>query len=228
MKIPRLQTRDLSLVRNGRSVLHHVNITVYPAEIVCLVGPSGGGKSSLLRCLNRLTEPPPNTVFIDGQEIAAMNVINLRQQVGMVFQSPALFPGSVADNVGYGAKLRKRPLSPAAITDLLTMADLPADYAHRPITELSGGEAQRVALARALANKPQTLLLDEPTSALDPDSRHHIRQTIASLRQDLGLTILWVTHHIDEMRKMVDRVYTLRNGEVSDLLSATSQPRNPS
>ncbi len=215
METPRLQTRDLSLVRNGRPVLHNVNIAIHPAEIVCLIGPSGGGKSSLLRCLNRLTEPPPGTVFVDGKEITTMDVINLRRQVGMVFQSPALFPGNVAENLEYGPGLLKRPLSPATITDLLTMVDLPADYAHRPITELSGGEAQRVALARALANKPQTLLLDEPTSALDPAARRHIRQTITNLRQELGLTILWVTHHIDEMREMIDRVIELRSGEVT-------------
>ncbi len=216
METPRLQTRNLSLVRNGRPVLHDVNITIQPAEIVCLIGPSGGGKSSLLRCLNRLTEPPPHTVFINGKEMTTMDVIALRQQVGMVFQSPALFSGDVADNVGYGAMLRKRPLSPAAIIALLKMADLPADYAHRPITELSGGEAQRVGLARALANKPQTLLLDEPTSALDPDSRLHIRQTISKLRRELGLTILWVTHHIDEMHEIIDRVIVLENGQVSE------------
>ena len=216
METPRLQTRDLSLSRNGRSVLHEVNIAIAPAEIVCLMGPSGSGKSSLLRCLNRLTEPPPQTVFIDGQELTAMDVVAVRRRVGMVFQAPALFPGTVAENIGYGPKLDKRPLSPTAIIELLAMADLPAAYAARPITELSGGEAQRVALARAMANAPQTLLLDEPTGALDPAARRHIWETIAKLRHELGLTVLWVTHHMDEARAVADRMYLLVNGRVVD------------
>ncbi len=216
METPRLETRDLSLTRNGRLILKNAAITIAPAEVVCLMGPSGSGKSSLLRCLNRLTEPPPQSVFVDGQDITAMDVIALRRQVGMVFQAPALFPGTVAENVGYGPNLDKRPLSPSSITTLLAMADLPADYAHRPITELSGGEAQRVALARTMANEPQILLLDEPTGALDPAARRHIWETIAKLRHELGLTVLWVTHHMDEARAVADRMYLLVNGRVVD------------
>ena len=216
METPRLHTHDLSLTRNGRLILQNTHIAIAPAEIICLMGPSGSGKSSLLRCLNRLTEPPPQTVFVDGQDITAMDVIALRRQVGMVFQAPALFPGTVADNINYGPTLNKRPLSPTTINNLLAMADLPADYTHRPITELSGGEAQRVALARTMANEPKILLLDEPTGALDPAARRHIWETIAKLRHELGLTVLWVTHHMDEARAVADRMYLLVNGRVVD------------
>ncbi len=211
-----IQVKNLSLKRNGRSVLQDVNLTIAAGEIVCLLGPSGSGKSSLLRCLNRLTEPPANTIFIDGQDIVAMDVLALRRQVGMVFQAPALFPGTVADNVAYGPNLDKRPLSPDEIKTLLHLADLPPEYADRPVTELSGGEAQRVSLARALANKPQTLLLDEPTGALDPAARRHIWETIAKLRKELGLTVLWVTHYMEEVRQMADRVYLLVDGRIAD------------
>lgn len=216
MSIPLLQIKNLSLLRNGRSILHNLNLTIASGEIVCLLGPSGSGKSSLLRCLNRLTEPPAQTIFMGGQDIVTMDVLALRRQVGMVFQKPALFPGTVADNVGYGPALVERPLSPTEIELLLQLADLPADYAIRSVAELSGGEAQRVSLARALANKPNTLLLDEPTGALDPASRRHIWQTMQKLRHELGLTVLWVTHSMEEVQEIADRVYLLVNGRIAD------------
>ncbi len=216
MKMPRFQIRNLSLARNGRAILHNVNLSIAPGEIVCLLGPSGSGKSSLLRCLNRLTEPPPQTIFLDGDDIISLDVLTLRRRVGMVFQSPALFPGSVADNIAYSPRLAGQALTSAHIADLLALADLPPVYAARPAAELSGGEAQRVSLARALANRPQSLLLDEPTGALDPASRRHIWETIAKLRRELGLTVLWVTHYMEEVREVADRVYLLLDGRIAD------------
>ncbi len=213
---PQFQVKNLSLARNGRSILHDVSLTIAPGEIVCLLGPSGSGKSSLLRCLNRLTEPAPQTIFLDGQDITDMDVLALRRQVGMVFQNAALFPGSVADNVAYGPRLSGQPLPPARIADLLALADLPPTYADRPTDKLSGGEAQRVSIARALANGPNTLLLDEPTGALDPAARRHIWQTIAKLRRELGLTVLWVTHYMEEVQEVADRVYLLLDGRIAD------------
>jgi ABC-type proline/glycine betaine transport system ATPase subunit len=213
---PRFQVRNLSLARAGRPVLHEVNMQVDPGEIVCLLGPSGSGKSSLLRCLNRLTEPPPGTVFLDGRDITTIDVLALRRRLGMVFQKAALFPGTVAGNIAYGPGLDDRILSPEEITGLLAQADLPADYAARPIGELSGGEAQRVAIARALANEPASLLLDEPTSALDPAARRHVRETIEKLRRELSLTVIWVTHYMEELLEVADRIYLLQDGQIVD------------
>ena len=215
-KDSRFWVSALSLERNGRSILTDVSLHIQPGEIVCLLGPSGSGKSSLLRCLNRLTEPPPNTIFHNGQDIHQLDVLALRSQVGMVFQKPALFPGTVAENIQYGPALRQNTVSATAIEQLLTLADLPPTYAHRPVTELSGGEAQRVSLARALANQPDTLLMDEPTSALDPAAQGHIEQAILRLRDTLGLTVLWVTHNVAEAKVVADRIYLLLNGRIAD------------
>jgi putative ABC transport system ATP-binding protein len=206
----------LSLERNGRSILSDASLHVEPGEIVCLLGPSGSGKSSLLRCLNRLTEPPPNTIFHHGQDIHTLDVLVLRRQIGMVFQKPALFPGTVAENIQYGPTLQGKPVSSAQIEELLTLADLPADYVNRRVDQLSGGESQRVSLARALANRPDTLLLDEPTSALDPAAQRHIEQAILRLRDTLGLTVLWVTHNVAEAKVVADRIYLLLNGRIAD------------
>lgn len=215
-KTPRFSVKNLSLERNGRFILTDTTLHVSPGEIVCLMGPSGSGKSSLLRCLNRLTEPPPNTVFYDGQDIHTLDVLDLRRQVGMVFQKPALFPGTVAENIQYGPHLHDQTLTPDDIIELLKLADLPTDYANRDVAQLSGGEAQRVSLARALANRPNVLLMDEPTSALDPAAQRHIEEAVLQLRDTLGLTVLWVTHNVEEAKIVSDRIYLLLNGRIAD------------
>ncbi len=211
-----IRIEQLTLERNQQRVLTAVSLEVASGEIVCLLGASGSGKSSLLRCINRLTEPPLGTVFLDGTDVCAMNVLALRQRVGMVFQQVTLFPGTVGTNVGYGPALHKRPLAPADMTRFLDLADLPADIVTQNSQMLSGGQAQRVALARTLATEPAILLLDEPTSALDPLATRHIEATMLKLRQTLGLTMLWVTHSAEQARQVADRVYLLDQGRIVD------------
>jgi ABC-type methionine transport system ATPase subunit len=213
---PTITIRELTLYRSGQRVLDRASVSVGAGEIVCLLGPSGSGKSSLLRCINRLTEPPPSAVFVDDQDVTSMDVLSLRRQVGMVFQQVWLMPGTVAENVGYGAILQKRPLSPSDITDLLALADLSPDLSHQDSRTLSGGQAQRVAIARSLATEPAMLLLDEPTSALDPAATRHIEETMTKLRRTLGLSILWVTHNAAQAQRVADRIYLLVQGQVVD------------
>jgi ABC-type sulfate/molybdate transport systems ATPase subunit len=211
-----IEIRNLSLQRGRQSVLCDVSINVNKAEIVCLLGPSGGGKSSLLRCVNRLLEPAPGTVFLGGQDVIGIDVIALRRKVGMLLQTAHLFPGTVADNVGYGPHLRNESLSPGRVAELLSMAGLDPSFAVHPADQLSGGEGQRVAIARALATEPEVLLLDEPTSALDPAATHHVEDTLLSLRKRLALTVLWVSHDTAQARRVADRVYLLVDGTVVD------------
>ena len=213
---PTIRINELTMFRSQRQVLKGVTMTVNSGEIVCLLGPSGSGKSSLLRCVNRLAEPPVGTVFLDDVDVTTMDVLHLRRQVGMVFQQVALFPGTVADNVAYGMSLQKQTLSSNDIAHLVHLADLPPELADQDSHALSGGQAQRVAIARALATKPSALLLDEPTSALDPASTRHVEETILKLRQTLGLTVLWVTHNPDQAKRVADRVILLVNGRLED------------
>jgi ABC-type phosphate transport system ATPase subunit len=216
MKKAIIEVKNLTFTRNGGIVLRDINLTVYHTETVCLLGPSGGGKSSLLRCINRLLEPSPKTVFIDGTDITEVDVLALRRRVGMILQPPAIFPGSVADNVNFGPRLRGTTLTPEHIVELLDKAGLNPDKASQPADALSGGESQRVAIARALANEPKVLLLDEPTSALDPAATRHVEATICELRKQLGLTVLWVSHDVEQAKRVADRIYLLVDGRVVD------------
>lgn len=209
-----VDVRNLTLERGGQIVLHDVSVTVEAGEVFMLVGPSGSGKSSLLRCLNRLEEPGPGTVFLHGDDVTRLPVTDLRRRVGMVFQQPAMFPGTVADNVAYGPGLRGDPPGAERVRELLAMVSLEVALADKPASELSGGQAQRVAIARALANGPDVLLLDEPTSALDPIATHAVEETLGALRETHGLTLIWVSHLVEQARRVGDRVLLLDEGRV--------------
>jgi len=224
--MPLIEVRDLSLARGGQPVLHDVSLTVEPAEILVIVGPSGSGKSSLLRCLNRLEEPAPGTVFLRGEDITTLNVIALRRRVGMVFQQSAMFAGTVADNVAYGPRAAGSDLPPARVRELLEQVTLSPALAEKSALQLSGGQAQRVAIARALANEPEALLLDEPTSALDPIATRAVESTLRGLRDSLGLTLIWVSHLVEQARRMADRVLLLDEGRVvrTDTVAAMLDP----
>ena len=211
-----IRSQKLTLLRNDIPVLRQVDLVVSPGEIVCLLGPSGSGKSSLLRCINRLTEPPPGSIFLNDADVTSLDVLQLRRQVGMVFQQVALFQGTVADNIAYGPAFQDITLGADRVRQLLALADLPEEMASWDSGKLSGGQGQRVALARALATDPTTLLLDEPTSALDPAATRNIEATVLKLRETLQLTVLWVTHDPEQAKRVADRLYLLVDGRIAD------------
>jgi ABC-type phosphate transport system ATPase subunit len=217
--MPQIEVRDLSLARGSQPVLKNLSFAVERGAVVMLVGPSGSGKSTLLQALNRLIEPPPGAVFFEGEDITALDVIGLRRRVGLVFQQPSMFPGTVCDNVLYGPSLGhpsgdSPPLSDEQICDLLTAANLPPEFAEKDASQLSGGEAQRVALARTLANHPAVLLLDEPTSALDPIATRAVEDALLGLNRARGLTLVWVSHGIEQAMRVGERVLFLHQGEL--------------
>jgi ABC-type methionine transport system ATPase subunit len=205
---------------DNATILSNVSLDVAAGQITSLIGPSGSGKSTLLRCLNRLWEPPTGSVFLDGDDITRLDVLTLRRRVGMLFQSAALFDGTVSENVAFGPMINKQPISSDRITSLLEMAGLSAKIAAKSAGELSGGQAQRVALARALANQPEVLLLDEPTSALDPAATRRVEDTILHLRDSLGLTVVWVSHLVEQVERTADNLVLLVDGRVKESGSA--------
>uniref|UniRef100_A0A0E0LF34 ABC transporter domain-containing protein n=1 Tax=Oryza punctata TaxID=4537 RepID=A0A0E0LF34_ORYPU len=232
---PKIRVRGLTRrsEASGEEILRGVDLDVPRGVVVGVIGPSGSGKSTLLRALNRLWEPAPGAVLLDGVDICGIDVLALRRKVGMLFQLPAMFDGTVADNVRYGPQLRGKKLTDAEVQSLLSLADLDPALYSKPASELSVGQAQRVALARTLANDPEAivsvLLLDEPTSALDPISTQNIEEAIVRLKKTRGLTTVMVSHSVKQIQRIADLVCLVVAGEVVEVLppSELSEAKHP-
>ena len=197
----------------SRTLLADVSFTLERGEVLAVVGPSGAGKSTLLRLLNRLDEATSGKVLLNGIDTQTLPPCELRRRIGMVMQRAYLFPGTVAENVGFGPRQHGRAMSQEHIDALLMRVGL-AGYGSRDALTLSGGEAQRVAVTRALANQPEVLLLDEPTSALDEAARQGVENLLESLIRERHLTCVWVTHSIEQARAMADKVLVIDSGHV--------------
>ena len=200
----------------GRSVgefklVDDVSVEVAAGEVLAVVGPSGSGKSSFLRLLNRLDEPTSGTVFFEDIDYRQIPPRELRRKIGMVTQRPFLFPGSVFQNVSFGPQQRGEAFSDKQAEELLTRVGL-GGYGSRDVANLSGGEAQRVSLARALANSPVVLLLDEPTSALDEQAKAGVESLIQDIIRETHLTCILVTHDNAQAARIASRVMMLEKG----------------
>ena len=190
-------------------ILKGIDADAPRGSITAVVGPSGSGKSTLLRTINHLIEPTAGKVYLDGEPTSAMDPLELRRRVGMVFQLPALFGATVEEAVLYGARLAGRS---ADAGRLLEMAGLDASFRDKAPHSLSVGEQQRVSIARALALEPEALLMDEPTSALDEAARRRIEDLIRELNASLGLTIVFVSHDLGQVERVANRVVLLAAG----------------
>ena len=190
-------------------MLSDVSATIHDGA-TALLGPSGSGKSSLLRLLNRLSDPDSGTIRFEGEDVRALDVLDLRRRAVLVPQLPAPLPGTVADNVRYGPSLCDRS---ADVETCLIRAGLDSSYAERDAAELSVGEQQRVMLARALALDPEVLLLDEPTSALDEAARDGVERTLAELAR-AGVAMVLVTHDRGQAERIASEVVELHEGRV--------------
>jgi ABC-type methionine transport system ATPase subunit len=219
----KLEVRDVSLSRvrtvgeraERARVLTSVSFAVGEGEAFGIIGPSGSGKTSLLRLLNGLDSPDSGRVLLDGRDTAEMEALVLRRRIGMVFQAPSLFPGTVQENVEYALALMgaARDGRGARGRRCLDRAGLPASFWSREASELSRGEQQRVSIARALAAEPEVLLMDEPTSALDPTAAERILCLAQSLNVDDGVTVVFVTHLMDQARRVCGRALVLVDGQ---------------
>ncbi|HET9983706.1 MAG TPA: ATP-binding cassette domain-containing protein [Longimicrobiales bacterium] len=223
---------DVRQERGGVQVLDGVSARIPPGRFTAVVGPSGAGKTSLLRLLNRLDDPTAGAVHFHGRPIESYPVRQLRRRVGFVFQTPVMFSGSVADNLRVAASIAGLgPPDDAWIAALLEGVELDPRLAARPADTLSGGEKQRVALARALATGPEVLLLDEPTSALDPEVAERLMATVARINAEKGHTVVMVTHRLAEARQastftiMLEAGRVVEAGPTRELFEHPSHPR---
>ena len=198
---------------NTRVLLDDINFELYKSQVLAITGPSGSGKSSLLRLLNRLDEPTSGTVYVGGTDYRSITPRDLRRRIGMVTQRAYLFPGTVAQNLRYGPAQRGEALPQKALEELLQRVGL-SGYGERNVANLSGGEAQRISLARALANSPEVLLLDEPTSALDDAAKREIEALLENIMHAQALTCIVVTHDSGQAARLAERALLLVSGRV--------------
>jgi ABC-type Fe3+/spermidine/putrescine transport system ATPase subunit len=199
------------------SVLKGLSLSIAPGEFFCLLGPSGGGKTTLLNAIAGLITPTSGRVVLDGQDITAVPI--QQRDIGIVFQSYALFPNmSVRNNVAYGLRVRRRPKAEidARVDELLRLVRLD-EKGHRYPKQLSGGEQQRVAVARALAVSPKLLLLDEPMSNLDAKLRDELGSELRRVQRETGVTTVLVTHDQDEAFALADRVGVIDGGALAQV-----------
>jgi putative ABC transport system ATP-binding protein len=204
------------VARDGRPVLRELALEIGEGSTAVL-GPSGVGKSTLLRLLNRLADPDQGRVLFRGQDVRELDVLELRRRAALVPQVPAPLPGTVADNVRFGPQLAGRE---ADVGRALSLAELAPDYAERDAARLSVGEQQRVMLARAVALEPEVLLLDEPTSALDPDARAGVERALLDLRERVRISTVLVTHDRAQAERLAATIVELRDGRARALSAA--------
>jgi thiamine transport system ATP-binding protein len=222
-----LRVEDLTVRYDGFSAVAAVDLSVADGEIVCILGPSGSGKSSLLRAVAGLEPDASGVVSWDGGDLT--RVPPHRRGFGLMFQDHALFPHrDVQGNVAFGLRMQRlpRPEIDARTADALALVGL-AGFERRRIRELSGGEQQRVALARALAARPRLLMLDEPLGALDRALRERLVAELRALFVRLELTTLFVTHDHDEAFALADRLVIMHAGRIEQLGTPAAVWRRP-
>ena len=238
MKETKIIVKNLSLYYEGKQALKNISLDILEKRVTAFIGPSGCGKSTFLRVLNRMNDLIDHVkiegeVYIDGVNIydKSLDVVNLRKNVGMVFQKSNLFPKSVYENVVYGPKINgvrdkkildeiaERTLNQAAIWNEVK------DRMHENALSLSGGQQQRLCIARALAVEPEIILMDEPASALDPISTAKIEELIHNLKQQY--TIVIVTHNMQQAARVSDHTAFFYLGELIEFDRTTTIFTNP-
>lgn len=215
-----IEIQHVFKIFGDREVLREVNATIKQGEVFTVIGPSGQGKSTLLRLINLLDTPTSGKILIEGTDIHGQHEMNLaiRRRMGMVFQKPAAFHTTVYENIAMG--LRFRGMGEHSVKEhvknVINEIGL-RGYGERRATTLSGGEMQRVALARAMVTEPDILLLDEPTENLDPVSIETIENLILHFNREYGTTVIMATHDMLQGQRLADRIAVMMNGTFSQI-----------
>jgi osmoprotectant transport system ATP-binding protein len=213
-----VEFRDVSFQINHRLLLSHLNLTIAQGEVIVLLGRSGSGKTTTLKLINHLLIPSQGEIRVDDRPTTKWNIIKLRRRIGYVIQDIGLFPHfSVGENVGLIPSLESWPEQQikVRVAEMLNLVGLdPNIFAQRYPHQLSGGQRQRVGVARALAADPPILLMDEPFGALDPITRLELQKQFQYLQQQLGKTVIFVTHDIQEAFALGTRIGLMHEGNL--------------
>ena len=212
-------------------IIPDFNLEIDKGEFVTLIGTSGCGKTTLLKMINGLNSLDSGTLYVEGKDIQKENLIEVRRNIGYAIQGSGLFPHmSVKDNIAYVPNLlnkRNKEKTKAAVDKWIDVVGLQQDLLNRYPDELSGGQQQRVGIARALAASPDILLMDEPFGAVDEITRHQLQEEIKRIHDETSVTIVFVTHDIQEALKLGTKILVLEKGEIAQYGTAQEIQENP-
>lgn len=217
-KPPMVEFKNVSKIYPGGKVaVENINLRIERGKFVCFIGTSGGGKTTTLRMINGMLIPTGGDITVDGKNIHDIDPIELRRSIGYVIQNIGLMPHmTIRDNITLVPKLLKWPKEKrdARAKELIKMVELPEEFLDRYPSELSGGQQQRIGVIRALAADQQIILMDEPFGALDPLTREALQRLVKRLQQQMGRTIIMVTHDMDEAIRLADRIVIMDQGHI--------------
>lgn len=225
-----IEIRNLKVEAGKKTIINGLDLDIHENKVNTIVGPSGGGKSTLLRCINRLTDLDPaykvsGEIFFDGKSVEDYDDVELRREVGLVFQRPNPFPMSIEDNVSFGLRLQAK-VGKKVMDEMVNQAlgevglySEVRDNLDRQASTLSGGQQQRLCIARAIILRPKIIMMDEPTSSLDPVAKGRVEDLIRDLKEKY--TVILVTHDMHQARRVSDFTNLIYNGRIVASIEGT-------
>jgi putative ABC transport system ATP-binding protein len=211
---PAIHFNRVNFQADEKHILKNITGSFYEGTITSLVGPSGAGKTTLLKLCNGLLSPNSGEIYIKEKDIQTFEPVELRRSVGIGLQNAPMVNGTVYHNLALPMTLQNKDLEEKTAKDLLEDVGLEEEYLNRDVRDLSGGQRQKVSIARTLVNHPQIMLLDEITSALDRISKHEIEELIVKINQKYNVTIIWITHNLQQAIEIGNYVWVMMEGEV--------------
>lgn len=229
--VPAIEFRDVSKDYDGKPVLRDVSLSIMRGEFVCVIGSSGGGKTTLLKMANGLIEPSEGDVLVEGVSVRKQDLIQLRRNIGYAIQGSVLFPHmTVEQNISYVPSLwngGNRARTRKAVRKWMGIVGLEEELLERYPAELSGGQQQRVGIARALAASPGILLMDEPFGAVDEITRRQLQAELRRIYGETDITVMFVTHDIEEALRLASKVAVVDGGRVQQYASPDELVEKP-
>lgn len=224
MEILRLE--NISYYSDNDKIIDKVNLSINEGDLISIVGPSGGGKSTLLKMCSDLISATEGEIYYKNKSYKNYNPIELRKQISYCIQIPYLFGQTVYDNLIYPFEIRREKVDIDLINEFLRKFNLKEEYLHKDINSLSGGEKQRIALIRNLIFTPKLILLDEVTSSLDQKNAEIIENFIVDLNKNKNVTVIWVTHDVKQSESIFDKRITINRGQIEKIENLSNDKNN--